>query len=288
MSQSANLGSETLSPSREKHEKFSSIYALVIPAYNEAATIREVAQNARSYIDEVIVVDDGSTDETAKALDDLPISLLRNPTNMGKAFSLWRGFQHAVERGARAILTLDGDGQHSPEDIPRLIAQWERTPNSLIIGARKRDLWRDFTHRVVANRIADFWVSWAAGYYIPDSQSGFRLYPSELLQQATGKRGKAQSFVFESEILIEGAKLGYQSLPVPIQSETRKASRASHFRPALDVIRITQMVAWKLLSRGMYLPGLYRTLRDWPIKKERGVHAFTPLTSTKRKHHPTL
>ena len=186
---------------------------------------------------------------------------------MGKAFSLWRGFHYALERGARAIVTLDGDGQHLPEDIPRLIAQWEGNPNYLIIGARKRKGRQDFNLRVFANRMADFWISWAAGYYIADSQSGFRVYPSRLLQQTTCRHGKAQSFVFESEILIEAAKRGYQSLPLSIETEIRKASRASHFRPALDVIRITRMVAWKLLSRGMYLTGLYRSLNERFMKR---------------------
>jgi glycosyltransferase involved in cell wall biosynthesis len=268
MNQTKNPGTDSTCPSFEPREKTPSTYALVIPAYNEAATIREVAQKALSYINEVIVVDDGSTDETTKALDKLPITVLRNPHNMGKAFSLWRGFQHALEIGVRAIVTMDGDGQHSPEDIPRLVDQWERTPNYLIIGARKRNRRQYFTHRVLANRIADFWISWAAGYFIADSQSGFRVYPSRLLQRTTGRPGKAQSFVFESEVLIEAAKLGYRSIPLLIESEPRKALGASHFRPALDVIRITRMVAWKLLSRGMYPTGLYRSLKERFIKRE--------------------
>ena len=199
-----------------------STYVLVIPAHNEAPTIREVVLKALSYIHEVIVVDDGSTDETTKILEKLPVTVLRNSQNRGKAFSLWRGFQHALDRGARAIVTLDGDGQHLPEDIPRLIAQWERHTHYLIIGARQRKGRQDFNLRVFANRMADFWISWAAGYYIADSQSGYRVYPSRLLQQTTCPHGKAQSFVFESEILIEAAKLGYQSLPLPSKQPSEK------------------------------------------------------------------
>lgn len=270
----------------ERLEKSSSIYALVIPAYNEAATIREVAQKALWYINEVIVVDDGSTDETTIALDKLSLTVLRNPHNMGKAFSLWRGFQHALERGARAIVTLDGDGQHSPEDIPRLITQWEGTPNYLIIGARKRNRHQGFNLRVFANQIADFWISWAAGYFIADSQSGFRVYPSRLLQRISCRHGKAQSFVFESEVLIEAAKLGYRSIPLPIETEIRKASRASHFRPALDVFRITRMVAWKLLARGMYPTGLYRSMKE-RFKRRQGQPNLVPYF-TSSKHKTTL
>lgn len=256
-----------------------SIYALVIPAYNEVTTIREIVQRALFHINEVIVVDDGSTDETAKVLEGLPITLLRNPRNMGKAFSLSRGFHHALERGARAIVTLDGDGQHSPDDIPRLIAQWEGTPHCLIIGDRKRKGRENFNLRVFANRMADFWISWAAGYYIADSQSGFRVYPAGLLQQTTCRHGKAQSFVFESEILIESAKLGFRSILLPIKSGISDASRASHFRPASDVIRITRMVAGKLLSRGMYPMGLYRSLKERLMKRE-GNETIIPLSRT--------
>jgi len=283
MTQLKTLDSLGTSSAFERLETSPSIYALVIPAYNEAATIRDVAQKALCYINEVIVVDDGSTDATTKALDTLPITVLRNPHNMGKAFSLWRGFQHSLERGARAIVTLDGDGQHSPEDIPRLIAQWEGTPNCLIIGDRKRNRRQDFNLRVFANRIADFWISWAAGYYIADSQSGFRVYPSCLLQQTTCRHGKAQSFVFESEILIESAKLGYRSIPLPIETGIRKTSRASHFRPALDVIRITRMVGWKLLSRGMYPIGLYRSMKE-RFQKRQGQPNLVPyFTSSKHR-----
>jgi glycosyltransferase involved in cell wall biosynthesis len=90
---------------------------VVIPAYNEAATIREVAARALRKIENVIVVDDGSTDGTADALVGLPVIVLRNPTNCGKAASLWRGFQYALGAGVCGVVTLDGDAQHAPEEI---------------------------------------------------------------------------------------------------------------------------------------------------------------------------
>ncbi len=235
-------------------------YAVVIPAYNEAATIREVVQGALRHAKQVWVVDDGSTDGTAQALDGLPINLIRNGSNQGKAASLWSAFHAAMEAGAQAFVTLDGDGQHSPGDIPRLVAAAQQHPDCLIIGARQRHWRRGPFWRLAANQLADFWVSWAAGYSIQDTQSGFRVYPTRLLQEARVKHDKTHSFVFESEVLIEGARVEFQSIPVPIESASRKASRPSHFRPVLDILRITWMVAWKLLSRGMYPVGLYRSL----------------------------
>ncbi len=235
-------------------------YAVVIPAYNEAATIRGVVQGVLHHSKQVIVVDDGSTDGTARALDGLAVHLIRHQSNMGKAASLGSAFQAAKEAGASAFVTLDGDGQHSPEDIPRLVAAAQQHPDCLIVGARRRE-WRQGPFwRLLANRVADFWVSWAAGYPIDDTQSGFRVYPSRLVQEARVKYDKAHSFVFESEVLIEGAHLGFHSVPVPLESVSRTAARPSHFRPVLDILRITRMVAGKLLSRGMYPVGLYRSL----------------------------
>jgi glycosyltransferase involved in cell wall biosynthesis len=235
-------------------------YAVVIPAYNEAATIRDVARGAMQHVKQVFIVDDGSTDGTAQALEGLPVHLIQNPASMGKAASLYRAFHVAMESGAHACVTLDGDGQHSPADIPRLVAAAQDHPDLLVLGARRRQWRLGPFWRIVANRLADFWISWAAGYPIEDTQSGFRVYPSRLLQVATVKHDKAHGFVFESEILIEAARLGFYSVSLPVESVSLKTHRPSHFRPVLDVLRITRMVAWKLLSRGLFPVGLYRSL----------------------------
>ena len=120
---------------------------------------------------------------------------------------------------------------------------------------RKASIWR-----YLANRIADFWISWAAGQPIEDSQSGFRLYPARLLRELTLKHGPKQSFVFESEVLIEAARRGVNCLHVSVCVAPRLGARASHFRPVLDILRITTMVGLKLLARGLYPQGLYRSL----------------------------
>jgi glycosyltransferase involved in cell wall biosynthesis len=223
----------------------------VIPAYNEAATIREVAERALRQLPLVIVVDDGSTDGTAAALAGLDVVLLRNAGNCGKAASLRRGADEALQRGAQAIVTLDGDGQHCPEDIGLLLGAWREAPERIVIGSRLHRRSLIPTARYWANRVANFWIGLAAGYAIADSQSGFRVYPARVLREARVKSDRTRSFVFESEILIEAARLGVRARCVPVQVVYGARARASHFRPVLDIARITRMVAWRLLTQGL-------------------------------------
>jgi glycosyltransferase involved in cell wall biosynthesis len=234
--------------------------AVVIPAYNEAPTIRDVATRALAVLPHVIVVDDGSTDGTAAALAGLAVTLISNPVNLGKGASLWRGFAVALAEGADAVITLDGDAQHRPEDIPRLVAAWEAQPGRIIVGARLAQREKVPPLRYFGNRFANFWVAWAAGFPVSDSQSGFRLYPSIVLRNVHVAHGPGARFAFESEILIEAGRAGVRSAAVPIAALYPPNARASHYRSAVDTARIVRMIAWKLVSRGFDLPALVRSL----------------------------
>ena len=238
-------------------------YAVVIPAYNESRTIADVARHALAQTAQVIVVDDGSEDDTVGQLQTLPVILLRHDSNQGKAASLWTGMQHALTLGVDAVITLDGDGQHRPEDIPRLL-QAAQQENRIIIAARLQGREQVPRARRFGHRMADFWIAWAAGYPLRDTQSGFRLYPADLLRRIKLPHSRAYSFVFESEILIEAARLGYFAQAVPIQAIYPPQARTSHYRPWADTSRIVRMVAWKLLARGLYIPGLLRSLGVLP------------------------
>jgi glycosyltransferase involved in cell wall biosynthesis len=242
--------------------------AVVIPAFNEARTIRDIVTRALREVGRIIVVDDGSDDGTDAALQGLPVTVLRNATNLGKAASLRRGMVCALEEGASAVVTLDADGQHEPEDIPRLVAAHVRSPQAIIVGARLHEKSRIPRARYCANRFANFWIAWAAGYPISDSQSGFRVYPASVLSALKIGQDTSSGFVLESAVLINAARLGVRSIPVAISAIYRPSARPSHFRPVVDILLITRMVAWKLLTSGFNISGLLRS-RQCPDRAPR-------------------
>lgn len=238
------------------------VSAIVIPAYNEATTIRVLVERCLQLSLPVIVVDDGSSDNTVSELANLPITLIRNEQNSGKAAALWRGMQCAVAEGIQQVISIDGDGQHRPEDIPSVLECAGRYPDNIIIAARMNDNEQAPRARLAANRFADFWISWAAGQWIHDTQSGFRLYPVSLITQLTPDTRRKKGFVFESQILIEAAQRGISTQTTPISSIYHTNTRASHFRPVEDITRIVLMVAWSLISRAFYPSGLWNALKS--------------------------
>ena len=239
--------------------------AIVIPAFNEELTIVDVCKRALEQAKFVIVVDDGSSDKTLDLIHSFNTSnssgskliVLQNESNLGKAATLWKGMQHAESLGVDAVVSIDADGQHCPEDIPRFIETATQQPDTIIIGARLADKTAIPAKRYYANKCANFWLSWAAGYCIDDSQSGFRLYPCNLIRQLSPDTQRSKSFVFESEILINAAKLGFRSIPIKIEAIYNPNARPSHFRGVTDILLITRMVAGSLFSRGMYPVGLF-------------------------------
>lgn len=248
---------------------------IAIPAYNEARTIRSLAEASLSLCPRVIVVDDGSTDETCSQLGGLPITLLRHETNEGKAASLRTAFRHALAHDARCVITLDGDGQHDPSDAPSLLDAWEGHNDRIVIGSRLHDRTQFPPARYRANRFACFWISWASGHPIADSQSGFRIYPREVMRIALS-RVRSSRFTFESEILIDAAWKGFRTLAVAIPGHYPANARTSHFRPVVDITKIVLMVAGRLLRQGMAPLGLWRSLRPAQVLPGRHQAGTSP------------
>jgi glycosyltransferase involved in cell wall biosynthesis len=234
---------------------------VVIPAYNEAATIRDIVERTLAYASSVVVVDDGSTDGTAARIADLPVTLLASERNVGKAASIWRGAEAALASGASGIVTIDGDGQHDPEDLRRIFHAASLRPNAIVIGGRLHARATIPKVRYYANRFANFWVAWAAGWPIADTQSGFRYYPASVFRTLDVRHGRWSSFVFESEVLIAAARAGIDIVCVPISVRYANPARASHFRPVADFAKIGVMITSRLLRTGFNLRGLFRSLR---------------------------
>lgn len=236
--------------------------AVVIPALNEVLRIRDVVEGALAHCDRVIVIDDGSDDGTFDAISDLPITLLRHAARMGKGAGLRDGFAEALRQGALAVVTMDGDGQHRAEDIPRLLDAANRRPGWLVIGARLRRRANQPLYRRLANEFGDWGIAWGTGYQVADSQSGQRLYPANVCALAvSGIPG--EDFVFEAQIVMSAAQeLGTRCVSVPIEARYNQIHgapdfRPSHFRPLRDLWRITSHIVAQCLRRG----GLMETHR---------------------------
>jgi len=239
---------------------------VLVPALNEALRIRDVVTGALAHCANVIVVDDGSDDDTCARIADLPVIVLRHPRRMGKGASLRDGFAEALRRGFEAVLTMDGDGQHAADDIPRLLDAGNRHPGAVIIGARLRKRSQQPLYRRLANEFGDWGIAWGTGYQIADSQSGQRLYPAAVaaLDEVPG-----EDFVFEAQILISAARrLGTRCVSVPIESRYKSVHsteefRASHFKPFRDFSRITRHIVLQALRHGD-MPAVYRSIRANP------------------------
>ena len=244
---------------------------IIIPAYNEVKTIRSLAMDALALCSKVIVVDDGSSDRTAEALYGLPVTLLTHQVNQGKAASLRTAFRYALERNASCAISLDGDGQHCLSDAAGLLRAWTSNPQRIIIGSRLHDRAQFPPARYRANRFACFWISWAAGHPIADSQSGFRVYPCEVMRLALTDKVNSGRFTFESEILIVAARQGHPTLAMAIPSSYPVNARPSHFRPVADIAKIVVMVAGKLLQQGMAPLGLWRSLKTATVLPGRSM-----------------
>jgi len=229
-------------------------HLIVIPVFNEAASIESLVARARAH-GTVVVVDDGSSDESAVVAARAGAELVRLPRQRGKGEALRRGFDAALARGAERVVTLDGDGQHDPDEIPRLLEAAAEHPDALVIGGRlghgpdgnpDEPGYRVIPlERLNAMRVAGFFIDWLTGYALRDTQSGFRVYPLPLLAAARGRRG---GFVFETEMLLRAAALGLPLVETPITA-VHHANRRSRFRPLRDGIAVTAFLTAKGTGR---------------------------------------
>jgi glycosyltransferase involved in cell wall biosynthesis len=214
-------------------------FGLIIPAHNVEEPLVEVIRGARKWVRDILVVDDGSTDQTKEVARAEGAQVVSFQANGGKGRALKTGFAYYLERGVRAIITMDGDGQHEPEYLPALIGEYGKGAAQVIIGTRLGDRKRIPKIRYYPNLVGTYCLSWATSQYVPDSQSGFRLYEADCLR---GLPLKADGFALETEVLIKLAKKGaaIASIAIPAIYDDRRAP--SHYRPVADTYRISIMV----------------------------------------------
>jgi glycosyltransferase involved in cell wall biosynthesis len=207
----------------------------VIPAYRCAETIGRVVAGVRRYIQTVVVIDDGSDDETTSLACRAGAVVKTLPTNRGKGEALRIGIERALEGSPEAILLLDADGQHAPEDIPKLLGPWDRGEGELIIGTRLSDRDAIPSPRYWTNYAGSKVLSLMTGYRLEDSQSGFRLLQADLLRWMNLR---SRGYAVESEMLIKASKRKARVVHVPVRTIYEEGG-ASHFRPFIDTLRIS-------------------------------------------------
>lgn len=207
----------------------------LIPAYNESVHIAEVITQARQYLP-VLVVDDGSRDDTAARAAVAGAEVVRQTPNQGKGAALINGFRQAAARGVDGLVMLDADGQHDPNEIPRFLEAFTSAKTDLIIGQR------DFRYmpplRRRTNTLGTHMFSWAVGQHIPDNQSGYRLLSRRMIEAML--TSQETNFEFEVEMIVICIRRGYSLGWVPIR--TIYGDEKSHIRPLRHAYHFIRMV----------------------------------------------
>ena len=211
---------------------------ILVPTYNNAKTLPSLLENLQSFEAFVIVVNDGSTDETESILNLFPtIHSLSYSKNRGKGFALRQGFRTAVEQGYDYAITIDSDGQHFAKDLPAFLETLDKNPGSLIIGARNMDQSSVPGKSSFGHRFSNFWFQVETGIKLPDTQCGYRLYPVRSLQTLNFI---TRRFEFEIEVIVLAAWKGIPVISVPVSVYyAPPGERVSHFRPFIDFTRIS-------------------------------------------------
>ncbi|MBZ5615614.1 MAG: glycosyltransferase family 2 protein [Acidobacteriia bacterium] len=215
----------------------------LIPAFNEAPYIANVVKGTQPHVEQVVVIDDGSSDETAQVARAAGATCLRSETNCGKASALRTGIAFARDQNFTHVITLDGDGQHLPEDVPAMLRVAEQTGADLVIGARSFDRARMPRARYYSNTIGSRLASALVGCEIRDSQSGFRLFRLDKLRET---KLRSRSYELEMEILIKMARSGCTIAHAPVHMVYDHGQARSKMKPVRDTISIC---LWSLAFR---------------------------------------
>lgn len=210
---------------------------VIIPTYNNGGTILKVVEEVSHYINDIIVVNDGSTDDTTKLLQTTTANVTSHTENRGKGCALVTGFRKAKEMGYTHAITIDADGQHFASDIPKFLDALENHRNSIVVGCRNLTEENMPRGNTFANKFSNFWFRLQTAIDLQDTQSGYRLYP---LAELRGLSWITSRYEAELELLVFAAWAGVSIDSVPVRVYYPPVEeRVTHFRPVYDFARIS-------------------------------------------------
>ncbi|RUT70687.1 DUF2062 domain-containing protein [Flavobacterium cupreum] len=225
-------------------------FCVIVPTYNNHKTLKKVLDSILDFTPNVIVVNDGSTDETSEILKQYSqFTQIHHTRNSGKGMALRNGFKKAIQMNFEYAITIDSDGQHFASDIPNFIAEIQNQPNSLLIGSRNMTQENVPKKSSFGNKFSNFWFWFETGIRLDDTQSGFRLYPLQLIPQ----KYYTNKFEFEIEIIVRSAWKGIVVKNIPIRILYDPAERVSHFRPFKDFTRISILNTVLVINTLLYI-----------------------------------
>ncbi len=253
---------------------------VLIPTYNNEQTLAQVVKDVEAYTDQIILVNDGSTDSTAQILEQFKhLQIVSYPKNQGKGFALRTGFNKAVELGYHYAITLDSDAQHKAIDLPTFIDKLEDEPNAIIIGARNMTQENVPGKSSFGNKFSNFWFKVNTGVDAPDTQSGYRLYP---VHQMKDLNFRTKKYEFEVEVLVRASWKGIKILAVPIDVfYPVPEERITHFRPFQDFSRISVLNTVLVITAFLYIKprDFYRSLKKKSFKQFIEQHVLSTTES---------
>jgi glycosyltransferase involved in cell wall biosynthesis len=225
---------------------------VIIPTYNESKAIAGLINQVRQLGLKAIIIDDGSDDDTVKIAAECGAEVLRNKSNLGKGASLIKGYNCAIAQGFDAVISMDGDGQHSCRDIQAFIQKAETSSGAVIVGNRMAIPKGMPVLRVITNRFMSSLISLIVKQHIPDTQCGFRLVKKEVLAQMDLSTSKYET---ESEVLIRAAHLGFKIESVPVS--VIYSGQKSQINPLFDSLRFLRFMILEFMRRPKLDSGLY-------------------------------
>jgi len=187
--------------------KFDKTTIAVIPCYNEEATIGSIALKTRDYVDKLLVIDDGSNDDTVKIARAAGAEVISHKKNLGKSAAIKTGFKYALKEGYEYAVTIDGDGQHNPNEIPFVLEHLMNNNHDITVGFRSGNDTEMPRWRKIGKRVLDYTTSFGNGGYVTDSQNGFRAFNKNAMKRLYPKLN-GNGFSTESEQLIKAHEAG--------------------------------------------------------------------------------